>query len=165
MTNLFLLAIGIFTLAFIWLIWLRQNLIHALSKIEQIENVLRADFEKRNSKTPYFLESCRHKFSADRRWLLILRYRAELNQPNSSGPSWTFAKELDFEKALLHFAKDTKLPNIQFLEAKKEIMEMTHIIERKKNELNLAATAYNDRKKTFPYSLASAIFGLRTISF
>lgn len=157
MSNVILIIIAVLVLAFIWLIWLRRGLINILRDLQQKQIVLQHDLKKRRDTVPYLLESFRSEQEPNAAWREILEQRKTFHGPSSMQQEW------EFEKTLLHFVRDTNLSNINFLEAKKDVIDLTTLIEREKQEMEQAATRYNERKKQFPYSLASAIFGLRAV--
>ncbi len=155
MTNIFLLIIAALIIAFIWLIWLRQSLLNTLQVSEQKRQILQLDLNKRRDVVPYLLESFRAAQEPNDAWHKILNQRKEFNQ------SSTLEKEWEFEQNLAHFMRDTHIKTQNFLEAKKAIQDLTDLVEKEKLELEAATQTFTEKQKQFPYSMASAIFGLR----
>jgi len=91
-------------------------------------------------------------------WQKLLTARAEFHK------EMPFAAEWEFEKLLLRFIQETKVTSVGYLEAKKDILEMATLIEKGKQGMTNAVDEFNAKRKQFPYSLASAIFGLKAIS-
>ena len=157
MENIILIVIAAFTLIFIWLMWLRYSLVHVLNQAERQRAILQADLSKRRDITPYLLESCRTEADPGM-WQKLLTARAEFHK------EMPFAAEWEFEKLLLRFIQETKVTSVGYLEAKKDILEMATLIEKGKQGMTNAVDEFNAKRKQFPYSLASAIFGLKAIS-
>ena len=156
MENIILIVIAALTLIFIWLMWLRYSLVHALNRAERQRAILQADLSKRRDITPYLLESCRGEADTGM-WQKLLTARAEFHKDAA------FETEWEFEKQLNHFIQETKVTSLGYLEAKKDILEMATLIEKGKHSLTNAVDEFNARRKQFPYSIASAIFGLGAI--
>lgn len=156
MENIILIVIAALTLIFIWLIWLRHSLVYVLNQAERQRAILQTDLSKRRDIVPYLLESCRGEVDPGM-WQKLLTARAEFHKDTE------FAAEWEFEKQLMHFIQETKVTSVSYLEAKKDIVEMATLIEKGKQGLTNAVDEFNAKRKQFPYSLASAIFGLGAI--
>lgn len=159
MENLFLILIAIVLLGFIWLMWLRQSLLHRLRDMAQGEAILRRDLAKRRDMVPYLLEGYKQAQDQDQAWRDLLSARQEFH---AEGPSIMEA-EWQFEATLQSFLQQASLKNLTFLEAKKDIEEITALIHQEKDRFEAARTAFATQAKQFPYSLASAIFGFRNM--
>lgn len=155
MENAVLTIIAILTIAFIWLMWLRYSLVSILERLDQKQTILKHDLAQRRDTVPYLLESIRAEEGPDEGWQKILEDRKVFHSEPDMDKEW------EFEKELLHFVRDKKLKNINFLEAKKDILDLTALIEKEKQEMDGVMAQFKERKMQFPYSLASAIFGLR----
>lgn len=158
MQNLVLAIFTVLILAFIWAMWLRQGLSHLLQQARASLNVLQKDLAKRRDMVPLLLEGYRSVQEPNDTWRKLLNDRALFHDKVS------LEKEWEFEKNLLHFLQETKIDSKNFLQAKKDIEEITTLIEKEKTSLQGATEAFNERRKQFPYSLASAIFGFKSVS-
>jgi hypothetical protein len=158
MANLILVIIAIAVIIFTWLIWLRYILLHLLQESNHHLQVLKTDLLRRRDTVPYLLESYRKAEEPNETWHKILNARKQFNDPQPTEKEW------EFEKELLHFLRDTHIKSLNFLEAKKDIIDLTDLIEKEKLALGAANQTFNEKKKQFPYSIASAIFGLREAS-
>lgn len=155
--NLILFLIALATLAFIWMFWLRHILHTYERNYQNKRDILTHDFEKRRDKVPYLLESYR-KIAQSDLWRKIAEERAYFH----TNSSWE--KELEFEDTIYKFIGESGSPkSIHYLEAKKEILQISEAIENEKKTMKEIAELYNQKIKVFPYSLASAIFGFREI--
>ena len=155
--NLILLIIALVSLFFIWVFWLRNTLNHYQRGYQNKRDILMHDFDKRRDKVPYLLESYR-KISQSDLWRKIAEERATFHKETS------WEKELAFEDTLYKFIGESGTPkSVHYLEAKKEILQISEAIENEKKAMKEMAELYNQKIKVFPYSLASAIFGFREI--
>lgn len=102
---------------------------------------------------PYFLESIRKSQDPDDTWHKLLQDRAFFH----SQDSWE--KEQDLENTLKKYMQNADVHGLTFLEAKKDLEEMNALIDAQKTEVKEAADRYKQKRKEFPYSLASGIFG------
>lgn len=156
--NLILILLAIVSILFIWLFWLRHSLIHLYRNYSQKYEILMHDFAKRRDMIPLLLEAFKKTGAPHDTWRKILEERAFFHA-NS-----TWQKELEFESEIYTFVANSTQTNLLFLEAKKDIIDLSRAIENEKKELNQAVESFNSQKKEFPYSYASAIFGLREIA-
>lgn len=157
MTKLILLIIALFVLSFIWLLWARHRLFLQLQEIQARYSLVLADMAQRRDIVPYLLESSRHEEALSSAWHTLLSERALFH-----GPS-TWAQEEAFEQKINTFLQIAQLRTLAFLEAKKDIEDLTARIQTEKAQLNRDMQDFDLLKKKFPYSLASGIFGLRNI--
>jgi hypothetical protein len=159
-SNIVLILIAILIIAFMWLLWMRHTLAQQMSEARHRETILERDLQKRRDTVPYLLESFRLTNEPNEAWHTLMNKRAEFHQPGD----WPIAKEWEFESTLLDFLRNNKIKNLSFLEAKKDIEDLTDLIVEKKGELQEAVDEYNERRNQFPYSMASAIFGFHSLS-
>jgi|GEM_PF-1493499 len=155
--NSILLVIAVLTILFIALMWLRQNLLHELHEAQSREAVLQKDFEKRRDTVPYLLEGARQAGEPSDSWRKLAEDRAQFHKIQN------YQKELEFEKILNNYLLTTDFRTVNFLDAKKDIEELSALIEKQKEDRLQAIARFNERRKQFPYSLASAIFGFRVL--
>jgi hypothetical protein len=157
MTKLILLIIGLFVLGFIWLLWARHRLLLQLQEVQASYNLVLADMAHRRDLVPYLLESARHEEVLNTAWHTLLSERAVFHAPS------TWAQEEAFEQKINTFLQIAQVNTLPFLEAKKDIEELSQRIEKQKINLFSERELFESLKKKFPYSLASGIFGLRNI--
>ncbi len=158
MENSILVVIGILVLGFAWLIWARQHVLMLFWEARRARQTMQADLDKRRDTVPFLLESFRHEESLANDWRILKEERARFHTQQS------LELEFAFEAMLLNFLKRTSLKNLQFLEAKKDIEDLTDLIERQKAQYESAKVQFEALKKQFPYSVASAMFGLRGLT-
>jgi len=151
--NLFLLLLALVILLFISLLWLRQGLFHSFREVLQHEALLKKDFEKRRDTIPYLLESARVSEPPSDTWLKLAHDRAWFHH------SWSMEKENEFEETLKRYLQGSSLHSVNFLDAKKDISDLTTLIEKEKLALAEATDDFNRMRKQFPYSLAARLFG------
>lgn len=156
--NLILILIGLFLLYAAFMFWLRQNLVHMLTGLKHNEDVLRKDFEKQRDMVPILLEGLREGQEPTDAWRALVQKRMEFRAPS------TLQAEMDFARTLEEFLKSNSSKALNFLDAKKDIEDLSRLIEEQKNKLKVGTATYNQKRKQFPYSLASAIFGLREVA-
>jgi hypothetical protein len=147
--NLVLVIIGFFILGLAWLAVLRTHLLRELRQIEAVQEQIEADQRRRQDIVPYLLESFRNAEDKESIWQQILKARRQ-------NP-----KEL--EDLLVALFEQFHSKNVSFLEAKKEIMDLSLFIHRQKADERELIDAFNVLIKQFPYSLASAMFGFREL--
>lgn len=158
LANLIFLIAVLFSLAFVGVLWLRQSLFQILGHLTQHEAILRADMRKRRDIVPLVLEGLREQTEVTDSWRKLVQDRAVFHSPT------TLAQEWEFEKKLNDFLTQANSRSLHFLEGKKDIEELNALIQKEKATLHSYALEYNEQRKRFPYSLASAIFGLRDIA-
>lgn len=157
MENIFLIIIGAFAILFIALLWLRQNLLTELHEAKSREAVLQADFQKRRDTVPYLLESIRAVAEPDDTWRKLAADRAQFMTAQN------YQKELEFEQILERYLSTLDFRTLNFLEAKKDIEDLSTLIETQKQDRKAAMDRFNERRKQFPYSVASMVFGFRAL--
>lgn len=155
--NLILLLLALTLLLFIALLWLRHSLLQLLREVDHHQMLLQKDFEKRRDTVPYLLESARQAEAPSDSWRKLVEDRAALHS------EWSLEKELHFEDTLYRYLKETADYSLKFLDAKKEIEELEAIIEKEKQELKNTIALFNEQRKQFPYSSATALFGFREL--
>lgn len=155
--NIILLMIAFATLVFIGIIWLRQNLLHELREALSRQQVLMKDLAKRRDSIPYLLESAKKELEPSDAWRRLVELRTQFLEPQ------TYAKELEIEAALKQYLAENFFKSVNFLDARKDIEDLSQLIERQKQDRLDAFSRFNERRKEFPYSLASAIFGFREL--
>lgn len=156
--NLIIIVAGLFVLAFIALLWLRQNLTNALEALHQNELLLRKDLEKRRDLVPFLLEGAREAAAPTDTWALLVQKRSAFAKPS------TLAQEFEYEKLLGDYLSNTSFKTVRYLEAKKEIQEVARLVEEQKEKLRIWSQHFNEKRKVFPYSLASGMFGIREVN-
>lgn len=156
--NLIIFLAGLFTLYFIAMLWLRQNLVSELGALHQNELILRTDLEKRRNLVPFLLEGVRESAPITDAWQMLARERSTFVQMKSLNEEFEFAQHLQT------FLDQTPCKTVTFLEAKKDIVEVGTLVEDQKIKLRNLALDFNAKRKQFPYSLASAIFGVREVT-
>lgn len=157
MENLILILIAVVLLFFVWLLWARQRLLHHLRSFQRRDALLRRDFQKRRDMVPYLLESFRARHEIPPEWTTLLEKRKQFHKLEE--PS--FREELDFEQLLHDFISRYDVKDLSYLEAEKNIKDLTTVIERAQIEWKQEHDRFLNLKKRFPYSVASAIFGVR----
>lgn len=155
--NLIILLAGLFILYFVASLWLRQSLIGDLEALHQNGLILQKDFEKRRDLVPFLLEGAREGTQVTDAWQALARRRAIFTQPQA------FAVELEFEKCLQDYLSQSSCKSVMYLEAKKDINDMNKLVETQKEKLKTLAQSFNQKRKQFPYSLASAMFAVREV--
>ncbi len=158
MTNIILLLAVLFSLAFLGLLWLRQSLLHKLSSLTHHEVVLRRDLQKQRDTVPLILEGLRESNPATDAWRKMVQDRAQFHTSSN------LKQELEFASNLQHFISENSSKSLKFLEGKKDIEELGMLVLKERESLAREAEAYNEKRKGFPYSVASAIFGLRDVT-
>jgi len=156
--NIFLLILALAILAFIGLLWLRHNLVTELHEARAREAVLNVDFQKRRDTVPYLLESIREGGESTDAWRHLVKARAVFEK------SATLQQELEFEKILHTYLSSTTLRTQNFLEAKKDLEDLSVLIEQQKRDRQEAISRFNERCEQVPYSLARMIFGFNKLS-
>ena len=154
MANFILLIIAIAVILFTWLIWLRFVLLQLLQKANHHLEILKKDISLRRDTVPYLLESQRKIEEPNETWHKILNARKEFHQPQA------IEKEWEFEKELLHFIRNSHIKSLNYLEAKKDIIDLTDLIEKEKLALEAANHDFKEKSKNFPYSLVAKVFAL-----
>lgn len=157
LSNLVLVLIAVLVLGFIALLWLRQGLARELTFINELKDLLKKDLERRRNVVPMLLAGYQKEHGKNEAWTALLHARAELN----NGASWS--EEWDFEERLHRFIMNHKSTELAFLEARNDIQDLRELIEAEKRDLAKAKERLSARRKQFPYSLASAIFGYQKI--
>ena len=158
--NLILLLIAILTVLFMGLLWLRYSLLHSLAIARQHEQILQSDFDRRRDMVPYLLEGARELGDHSDTWRKLVEDRSTFH---ALSDQMNVQRELDFEVTLNSYLQSTALRGVHFLDAKKDIEELSAIIEKEKLSLRDAVQAFNEERKAFPYTLASAIFGFKVL--
>lgn len=158
--NLILLLITIVSLLFVGLLWLRHSLLHALSEVQHQERVLQNDFDKRRDTVPYLLESVREAEEPSDSWRRLAEDRHAFHEMIH----FDLEKELAFEHVLRGFIQNTHVKNVHFLDAKKDIEELSALIEKEKQTFASAKAAFNAKRGEFPYSLATGVFGFKSLN-
>ncbi len=153
--NLILLLIALSLLFFVALLWMRAALLRDFGVLREVEGILKSDALKRRNMVPLLLAGLAEQ--KDELWRALLKARAELQ----TGASWS--QEWEFEAHLLGFLEKKDSKTLAFLEAKKDIKELSRLIEIEKTDLNKARQQLKERRKRFPYFIASAIFGFQKI--
>lgn len=157
MENLILLAIAAVIFLFLWLFWVRQKLIHHYLAAENFKELVLKDAAHRRDTIPYLLEGFRGSEEYEEQWKQILKWRSEMIGNTNLKDEWAFAGNL------LKTLEPMHLPKVQFLDAKKDIEDLTDIINLKRSEFEGARNEFEKLQKRFPYTLASAMFGLRKL--
>ena len=157
MTKLILLIIGLFILGCIWLLWARHRLLLQLQEIQARHSLVLADMAQRRDIIPYLLESSRHEEALHSAWQTLLAERTAFHRTS------TWAQEEAFEQKINTFLQIAQLRTLPFMEAKKDIEDLSARIHLEKDHLKEDLQNFDALKKKFPYSLASGIFGLRNI--
>lgn len=155
--NSILIAIAVLAILFTALLWLRQNLLTELHEAQSREAVLLKDFQKRRDTVPYLLESTRAEGETTDTWRKLAEERTQFMTPQN------LQKELEFERVLHQYLGTINHRTVNFLDAKKDIEELSKLIEQQKKDRQVAMDRFNERRKLFPYSVASAIFGFREL--
>lgn len=154
MENIFIVGIAIVVLSFVWLLWLRQRLILERGSAQGFLNVAEADISRQRDMVPYLLESLRGDEAIEHEWRKLLENRQGFREPQEMEVA------LEYKRCLEAFLGKTKSKSLQFLEAKKDIMELGEIIDYQMEAYAKAKALYQAQKKRFPYRLASAIFAV-----
>lgn len=155
--NFILLIIAFVLLALITLLWLRQSLLHILHEVAQQQRLLQKDLDKRRDTLPYLLESARQAESPSDKWRKLVEDRGFFHSQNSLSKEWEFQGTLN---AYLH---ENPLKSVPFLDAKKDIQELSTLVEQEKNKLTVYIERYNQRRIESPFSLAAALFDLKEL--
>ena len=158
LANLIVVLAGLATLAFVALLWLRQTLTNSLEHLRQNELLLLKDFEKRRDVVPLLLEGAREAAAPTDTWFLLAQKRSTFTRPA------TLQQELEFEVLLNEYLAKSPFKTVRFLEAKKDIETLSRLAEEQKQKLRTWSAAFNQKRKEFPYSLASGIFGIREVT-
>lgn len=160
--NTILILIALIVLLFVALLWLRYSLLHSLSLVKQNEQIIQKDFDKRRDVVPYLLESVRQLAEPTDHWRRLLENRSQFHE---SSQGLAMSKELEFEKNILTYIQNASLRSVNFLDAKKDIEELSKIIEKDKVNFRDSVLYFNEKQKTFPYSFAAKLFGFKELSF
>lgn len=156
MPNLFLILIALLSLLFIWLLWLRHGLLLKERQVLAMQNLLLLDLQKRRDTVPFLLEGFRQEMAPSSEWQRLVKERAYFHEHEK------FEKEWEFERYLLEFIKNCPpIKNLHFLEAKKDILDLSKSVEMVKFKVEKEIESYNFQRKQFPYNLAALCFGFR----
>lgn len=159
MTNVFIIAVAALSLVFIWLLWLRAKLVSTLSAVNDQKKRLQNDLDARRDTVPLLLESVKRNTGGSDLLNKLVEARAHFHENASLQHEW------EFEKMIFDFLGQAgHLKDIGFLEAKKDIHDLTVLIEKEKQALEATIENYSQQRKQFPYPLVSAIFGFRSVS-
>lgn len=160
MENLVLILIGFLVLAFVWGIWIRQSLFGVMNVAEQKRQILKNDLGRMRDTVPYLLEFSRHEIeeSSQPIWRKLLEDRKFFHKEEDIN------KAIEYERELLQFLQNTHLKNVHFMEAKKDIFDLSGLVEKEKTDLEVAMQTFNEKRNKFPYKQVSAIFGLHELS-
>lgn len=156
--NSILIAIAVLAILFTALLWLRQNLLTELHEAQSREAVLLKDFQKRRDTVPYLLESTRAEGETTDAWRKLAEERAQFMTPQN------LQKELEFERVLHQYLGTINHRTVNFLDAKKDIEELSKLIEQQKSDLARAKVKFNHLCEQFPYSAAKSLFGFKKLS-
>jgi len=157
LANIILIFIAILFILFVWVLWLRHSVSQILHDTGHKADLLKAEMWTRRDMVPFLLESFRAEQEPNADWQELLAGRAHFNKTGS------IKDELEFGIMLKNFIEKNKLHSINFLEAKKDIEDITIIIQEKEKDFDTAVSTYNEKLKQFPYSLASVIFGFQVL--
>lgn len=158
MTNSFILIAGLISLGFIALIWMRVQLVSQLSQCTHKQQILENDLRKRRDTIPVLLEVVRRHEHPNEHWQILLNKRADFHDAQPLSREW------DLEKLLMDYVDTLRLNTADFLEIKKDLLRQGEVVQAEFEELQEMIAGYNDTQKRFPYSIASAIFGLKELS-
>lgn len=151
--NIFLSLAGLCFIAFLWLLWLRAAISRNLRSVAELQSLLDKDYWKRRDTIPYLLESYKAEKEPNDLWPKLVEARARFS-----------VDEKEIDELLRKFLDESaNMKNINFREARKDISDLNAHIEKGRAEIKTSIEAYDARRKTFPYSLASAIFSFREI--
>ena len=156
--NLIVLLAGLIALYFIGILWMRHSLMHDLEILRQNEQLLFTDFERRRNLVPFLLEGAREGNQTSDAWNLLAKKRTEFTQGGGLN------KEIEFEKILENYLETNSCKTVLYLDAKKDIEAASRLAADQKIKLNGLSHAFNEKRKKFPYSLASAIFGVHEVA-
>lgn len=157
MENALLILIGIIAIGFIWLLWLRQVLLYHFRDVNNHLKLLQWDLWKRRDMVPYLLESFRNEESLKVQWQSLLEGRKHFHGITTLDDEWAYEKEL------LDFIRYAKVKNLNFLEAKKDIEDLSEIIQNERKEFDAAKEKFFKLRSNFPYFIASGMFGFQKI--
>lgn len=157
MQELFLILIAAISVVFLWILWARQGLVHHLRSFQRRDLLLRRDLQKRRDMVPYLLESFRAKREVTPEWTALLEQRKAFHAPGLSSMN----AELAYESELEAFIMSHDLTDVNYLEAERNINKLGETIERAKQAWQAEYDAFVKLRKRFPYSVASAMFGVR----
>ena len=156
--NLIVLLASLFALYFIGMLWLRHNLMTDLEHLRRNEQLLFTDFERRRNLVPFLLEGAREGSQISDSWSHLARKKAEFATASN------LANELEFEKLLQNYVDTNNYKTVLYLDAKKDIKEASRLVSDQKEKLQGLSQTFNEKRKKFPYSLASAIFGVHEVA-
>lgn len=157
LANIVLILIALFILYFIGLLWLRQSLLGDLRELQHLRDMMMKDYAKRRDRVPLILESIRELEEPSDLWRKLVQDRTETQKQNS------ILAEKTFEKELFDFLQNSTVRSVNFLAAKQGIEELTTLLVKEEQQLKEATLRFNTKRKEFPYSLASAVFGFHEI--
>lgn len=154
--SIFIPVLTIISLAFIWILWLRKNMANYLFELKKQKEILVSDFSKRDDMVPRLLQSYPDKGEKSDSWRRLVKVRSELENHDD------IEKESEFMDLLSDFIRHADRVNkLEFLEAKKDILDIQQIIEKQMIDAKVVEEKYNKNRKQFPYTFISAIFGFR----
>jgi hypothetical protein len=119
--------------------------------------ILKVDMQKQRDTAPYLLESLKALREPDDTWRHIAQYRAFFHA------DFSLEKAEEFEKELLAYIVPLNFKALNFLEAKKDILDLSEIIKKDKSALVAAYEKWNTRIGVFPFILAGKIFGFQEV--
>lgn len=138
-------------LLFLWLLWMRSTLNEVLRLVQQGRGVLEKDLQMRRDTVPFLLESFRGEPLYESVWHQLLDLRKK-------------GSEAEFEAVLLPFLEKAQIKSLNFLEAKKDILDLTRLIHSEEQSTRRQIGSYMALKKSFPFSMAAVLFGLPEFS-
>lgn len=153
MENIFLFIIAIVVIIFIWMLWLRHSITRDFLLAENIKNLLIEKLNKRRDSIPYLLESYKLEREPDDLWRKILAERSAFHEENNLEKEWELEKTMES-----FFNSAVGMKNLNFLEAKKDILDLGELIGEIKEEFYSKLEKYNQKRKHFPYSIVNEIF-------
>ncbi len=159
MTQAIALAIVLFALAFLWMIWLRQYLRAQVETLKAQWSLQVKELQFQLDRAPIFLEKTRHDDAFHTTWMELRNLRTQLSR--QAEPT---RESLQNWKSQLRNSLG-KVPSTDWVlvDAQEDLQESLARLEKLEQESVQTDERYNQLQKKFPYSVAFAIFGFRKI--
>lgn len=113
--------------------------------------------QKQRDTVPYLLESIKALQEPNDTWRHLVENRAFFHS------DFSLQKAEEFEKELIAYIVPLDFKELNFLEAKKDILDLSEIIKKDKSALGSAYGKWNARIGSFPFLVAGKIFGFQEV--
>lgn len=154
MENLLLILLGLLVLSFTWALWLRYQLMQRLNAWQNKQFELSSLLQKRRDTLPYLLEMYRQEKTPQANWQQLADERAKFHDPQPMTQEW------ELERHMLEFIKAEHVSTPNYLEAEKDILDLSKEINDKKEGVEVSHQAFMTLKAKAPYGVVAKVFGV-----